>query len=132
MDPFTHTFVGLAAAKAGLDRQSPLATTVCILAANSPDSDIVVRFVAGPSDYLHHHRGITHSIIGVLALAIIVPSIVWLAEHGLARLRRTQPHALPRIAGRVADRHRHAPTDGLDEQLWRQAVSAVGRAVVLR
>ncbi len=46
MDPFTHTLVGLTAAKAGLERLSPLATTVCMLAANSPDSDVVVGFVS--------------------------------------------------------------------------------------
>lgn len=91
MDPFTHTFVGLAAAKAGLDRLSPMATTVCILAANSPDSDIVVRFTSGSCDYLHHHRGITHSIVGVLALAVMAPALIWLGERGFARLRRTQP-----------------------------------------
>ena len=91
MDPFTHTFVGLTAAKAGLERVSPLATTVCILAANSPDSDIVVRFISGPCDYLHHHRGITHSIVGVLALSVLVPALVWATEHGIARFRQTQP-----------------------------------------
>jgi inner membrane protein len=91
MDPFTHTLVGLTAAKAGLERLSPLATTVCMLAANSPDSDVVVGFVTDRWTYLHHHRGITHSIVGVLALAVVVPAIVWLGERGFARLRRTQP-----------------------------------------
>jgi inner membrane protein len=91
MDPFTHTLVGLTAAKAGLERLSPLATTVCMLAANSPDADVVVGFVSDRWDYLHHHRGITHSIVGVIALAFIVPSIIWLGERIFARLRRTQP-----------------------------------------
>lgn len=91
MDPFTHTLVGLTAAKAGLERVSPLATTVCMLAANSPDSDIIVRFILGPADYLHHHRGITHSIVGVLALAVILPSIIWGGEQLFARLRKTKP-----------------------------------------
>lgn len=91
MDPFTHTFVGLTAAKAGLERVSPLATTVCVLAANSPDSDIVVALVSDRWHYLHHHRGITHSIAGVIALGIIVPTLVWAADRLFARLRRTQP-----------------------------------------
>ena len=91
MDPFTHTLVGLTAAKAGLERLSPLATTVCMLAANSPDSDVVVGFVTDRWTYLHHHRGITHSIVGVMALAFIVPAIIWLGERIFARLRRTQP-----------------------------------------
>jgi inner membrane protein len=88
MDPFTHTLVGLTAAKAGLERLSPLTTTVCVLAANSPDSDIIVGLTSDRWNYLHHHRGITHSIVGVIALAVIVPTLVWLAEHGWARLRK--------------------------------------------
>jgi inner membrane protein len=91
MDPFTHTLVGLTAAKAGLERLSPLATTVCMLAANSPDSDVVVGFVSDRWVYLHHHRGITHSIVGAIALAFIVPAIIWLGERTVVRLRRTQP-----------------------------------------
>ncbi|MGQ0762372.1 MAG: metal-dependent hydrolase [Acidobacteriota bacterium] len=91
MDPFTHTLVGLTAAKAGLERLSPLATTVCMLAANSPDSDVVVGFVSDRWDYLHHHRGLTHSIVGVIALAVIVPSILWVGERMFARLRRAGP-----------------------------------------
>jgi inner membrane protein len=91
MDPFTHTLVGLTAAKAGLERLSPLATTVCMLAANSPDSDVVVGFVTDRWTYLHHHRGITHSIVGVIALAFVVPAIIWLGEHIFARLRHTRP-----------------------------------------
>jgi inner membrane protein len=91
MDPFTHTLVGLTAAKAGLERLSPLATTVCMLAANSPDSDVVVGFVSDRWTYLHHHRGITHSIVGVIALAVLVPAILWLGERGFARLRGTKP-----------------------------------------
>lgn len=91
MDPFTHTLVGLTAAKAGLERLSPLATTVCMLAANSPDSDVVVGFVTDRWTYLHHHRGITHSIIGVIALAFIVPAIIWAGERIFARLRGNQP-----------------------------------------
>jgi len=85
MDPFTHTLVGLTAAKAGLEKLSPLATTVCVLAANSPDSDIVVGLTTDRWNYLHHHRGITHSIVGVIALAVIVPTLVWLVDRGWAR-----------------------------------------------
>jgi inner membrane protein len=87
MDPFTHTLVGLTVAKAGVERLSPLATTVCVLAANSPDSDIVVGLTSDRWNYLHHHRGITHSIVGVIALTVIVPTLVWLAERGWTSLR---------------------------------------------
>ena len=42
MDNLTHSLVGLAAAKAGLERLSPGATTLCVLATNAPDADVVV------------------------------------------------------------------------------------------
>jgi inner membrane protein len=90
VDPFTHTLTGLTLAKAGLERLSPLATTVCVLAANSPDSDIVVGLTTDRWNYLHHHRGITHSLVGVITLAFVVPAVVWLIERGWAKLRQRQ------------------------------------------
>ena len=97
MDPFTHTLVGLTAAKAGLERMSPLATTVCVLAANSSDSDIIVGLTTDRWNYLHHHRGITHSIVGAIALAFVVPTFVWLVERGCAKMRRQ--HSKTRYRG---------------------------------
>lgn len=88
MDPFTHSLVGLTAAKAGLERLSPWATTVCVLAANSPDSDIIVGLTTDRWNYLHHHRGITHSIVGVIALAIVVPSLVYFSARAVAAIRK--------------------------------------------
>lgn len=91
MDPFSHSLVGLTAAKAGLGRLSPFATTVCIVAANAPDSDVVVAFATDRWTYLHHHRGITHSIVGCLVIAILIPSIVYLAECIIAAMRKRPP-----------------------------------------
>lgn len=86
MDNLTHSLVGLAAAKAGLERQSPYATFVCVAAANLPDIDIV-GLARGPAFYLEHHRGITHSIVGMLALAVAFPLLFWAAERLWARVR---------------------------------------------
>lgn len=91
VDPFTHSLVGLTAAKAGLGRLSPLATTVCVIAANAPDCDIVVGFLSDRWEYLHHHRGLTHSIVGVLALGILLPTIVFAADRIIAAVRRRKP-----------------------------------------
>src|ERR1044072_2807454 len=90
MDNLTHSLIGLAAAKAGLDKLSPGTATVCLLAANSPDSDIVVLLV-GRWEFLQHHRGITHSIVGALALAVALPLIFYLRDLLLARLRQRAP-----------------------------------------
>src|ERR1044072_6792717 len=90
MDNLTHSLIGLAAAKAGLDKLSPGTATVCLLAANSPDSDIVVLLV-GRWEFLQHHRGITHAIVGALALAVALPLIFYLGDLLLARLRQRAP-----------------------------------------
>jgi len=90
MDNLTHSLVGLAASKAGLERLSPHATAVCILAANAPDSDIFALLVGGRWAFLQHHRGITHSIIGTLVLALLIPLMFYLADQLIARIRSCQ------------------------------------------
>lgn len=90
MDNLTHSLVGLTASKAGLERLSPGATVVCILAANVPDSDIVT-LIGGRWNYLHHHRGITHSILGAIVLGLTLPLIFYLADRLIARIRARQP-----------------------------------------
>ncbi|MFN2510527.1 MAG: metal-dependent hydrolase [Pyrinomonadaceae bacterium] len=90
MDNLTHSLVGLTASKAGLEKLSPGATVVCILAANVPDSDIVA-LIGGRWNYLHHHRGITHSILGTIVLGLTLPLIFYLADRLIARIRARQP-----------------------------------------
>ncbi len=90
MDNLTHSLVGLAAAKAGLERLSPYATTVCVIAANAPDGDIVAAF-GGSWFYLKHHRGITHSIVGTLAIGVMIPIVFWIADKIIARWRGREP-----------------------------------------
>lgn len=90
MDNLTHSLVGLAAAKAGLERLSPGATAVCVLAANAPDSDILAA-LGGKWFYLHHHRGITHSIVGTLALALLIPVLCYAVDLLIALLRKRPP-----------------------------------------
>jgi inner membrane protein len=92
VDNLTHSLVGLAAAKAGLGRVSPYATFVCVAAASLPDIDIV-GLARGPAFYLQHHRGITHSIVGTLALAVAFPLLVCAAERVWARARGREPRS---------------------------------------
>ena len=91
MDNVTHSLVGLVASKAGLERLSPRATVVCILAANAPDADIAALLFGDRWTYLHHHRGITHSIVGSLVLALFIPLAFYLLDHLLASIRKRQP-----------------------------------------
>lgn len=92
MDNLTHSLVGLAAAKAGLGRVSPYATFACVAAANLPDIDIVA-LAGGPAFYLQHHRGITHSLVGMLALAAAFPLLFYAAERVWARALGREPRA---------------------------------------
>lgn len=92
MDNLTHSLVGLAAAKAGLERLSPGATAVCLLAANAPDADVGVMLFADRWSFLHYHRHITHSILGTLIIALLLPLLFWLVDRLLAKLRSRPPH----------------------------------------
>jgi inner membrane protein len=91
MDGLTHSLVGLTAAKAGLERLSPYTTTVCVLSANAPDIDFVSVFFGGRWVLLQHHRAITHSIVGTLALGILIPSILFGVDRAFARRRKRLP-----------------------------------------
>ncbi|HEX8474691.1 MAG TPA: metal-dependent hydrolase [Pyrinomonadaceae bacterium] len=94
MDNLTHSLVGLAAAKAGLERTSPCATALCVLAANAPDGDTIVLLLAGRWPYVEHHRGLSHSIVGTLAIAIALALLFYGGEWLYARLvRRRAPRA---------------------------------------
>jgi inner membrane protein len=89
MDGLTHSLVGLASAKAGLERLSPYTAACCMLSANAPDIDVVAYFFGGRWTLLQHHRGITHSIIGVLVLAALIPTIFFGIEWAIAGWRKT-------------------------------------------
>ncbi len=91
MDGLTHSLVGLAAAKAGLERLSPYTTAACILSANAADADFVSLFFGDRWTLLQHHRGITHSLIGTLVLGLLLPSVLYGAERAFAKWRRRPP-----------------------------------------
>jgi len=90
MDNLTHSLIGLAAAKAGLEKLSPGATALCLIAANLPDGD-VITLLGGRWFYLEQHRGITHSIVGTLALAVLLPIVFLLFDKLIAYLRKRPP-----------------------------------------
>lgn len=91
MENLTHSLVGIAASKAGLEKLSPATTPLCFLAANAPDADIITIFFGDRWTYLHHHRGITHSLVGTLALALLLPLFFYAGDKVISRLRRKDP-----------------------------------------
>ena len=94
MEPVTHFLFGAAMGRAGLNRKTALATATLTLAAEAPDLDVFSRF-GGSAFALNHHRGFTHSFLGVPLVAAVVVAFLYL----LWRLRRPKtrnPNLPPR------------------------------------
>jgi inner membrane protein len=94
VEPVTHFLFGAAMGRAGLNRKTALATATLTLAAEAPDLDVLSRF-GGPAFALNHHRGFTHSFLGVPLVALAVVAFV----YGIWRLRGRQtrdPNLPPR------------------------------------
>src|ERR1700683_1706082 len=70
MDPLTHTLTGLFLSRAGLNRWTPRASAILMLAANAPDID-VVSAAGGSLNYLHYHRHLTHSLAAMPVMAML-------------------------------------------------------------
>lgn len=71
MDPVTHTFVGLALGKAGLERRSRLATGALVIGSSLPDVD-VISLAWGGDVALAVRRGITHGIPALLVWPFVL------------------------------------------------------------
>src|SRR4030095_3548945 len=91
MDNLTHSLGGLTAARAGLGKLSPGATMLCVLAAMSPDLCALVLAFTDRWSYLQYHRGITHSVVGVISLAILFPLIFYAVDRLWSRFRKQSP-----------------------------------------
>ncbi len=63
--------------RAGLNRKTALATATLTLAAEAPDLDVLGR-LRGPAFGFAHHRGFTHSFLGVPIDAMVVLAFVYL------------------------------------------------------
>jgi inner membrane protein len=70
MDNLTHTATGLFLSRAGLNRTTPLAAPILMLAANAPDID-VLSAAGGGLNYLHYHRHLTHSFMAAPVMALL-------------------------------------------------------------
>ena len=78
MDNLTHTAIGLFLSRAGLNRLTPLATPILLLAANAPDIDIL-SVAGGSLSYLHYHRPLTHSLVAMPIMALLPVAVVGFA-----------------------------------------------------
>jgi inner membrane protein len=82
LEPITHFLTGAVLGRAGFNRKTALATATMTLAAEAPDLDIFWRFKS-PVYYFAHHRGFTHSFIGLLFMSALTVAVM----YGVWRLR---------------------------------------------
>jgi inner membrane protein len=85
MDPLTHFMTGAVLARTGFNRKAAYATLAMTLAAEAPDLD-VIGSIKGPIAAFQHHRGWTHTFLGLPLEAAVVVGAVWLFHRW--RLRR--------------------------------------------
>jgi len=85
MDTLTHTLAGLVLGECAarslpatgtalpLEQRRPLYITLLTVGSNLPDSDFVYSLLTGSKlDYLLHHRGHTHTVVGLLLAALLL------------------------------------------------------------
>ena len=94
MEPVTHFLTGACLGRAGLNRKTALATLTLTLAAEAPDLDVLSR-IRGPAFGFAHHRGFTHSFLGVPLDAAVVVGFVYLIWR-LGGRTLTNPDLPPR------------------------------------
>ena len=92
MEPITHFLTGAVLARAGFNRKTALATATMTLAAEAPDLDVFWGF-KGPVYSFAHHRGFTHSFLGLLLVSAVVTGFMYLIWR--LRGRRTNIPGLP-------------------------------------
>lgn len=88
MEPITHFMTGAVLARSGFNRKAAYATLAMTLAAEAPDLDVLWS-IRGPIAAFQHHRGWTHTFLGLPFEAAIIVGLVWLFHRW--RLRGKDP-----------------------------------------
>ncbi len=93
MEPVTHILTGACLARTGLNRRAAYTTAAMAIAAEFPDIDTLWG-IRGPISSFQHHRGITHTLLGLpfeaaLLLALFYAFHRWRARHLPAKIRKT-------------------------------------------
>jgi inner membrane protein len=84
MEPITHLMTGVCLARAGFNRKAAYATVAMTLAAEAPDLDSLWA-IDGPVAAFQHHRGWTHTFLGIPFEAAIIVGAIWLVHRWRAR-----------------------------------------------
>jgi inner membrane protein len=94
MEPVTHVLTGACLARAGFNRRAAYATFAMALAAELPDIDSLWG-LRGPVEALQHHRGITHTFLGVPFEAALVVALVYGVHRWRVRRQRGRVRPAP-------------------------------------
>jgi inner membrane protein len=84
LDNVSHTLTGWALARAAGSRPPPGTTLALVLASNLPDIDIVLE-ARSDAAYILFHRGLTHSILGLVVLPVALAAGLRWAYGGRTR-----------------------------------------------
>jgi inner membrane protein len=99
LEPITHFLTGACMGRAGLNRKTALATATVTLAAEAPDLDVLGEFHGRVFGFAHH-RGFTHSFLGIALVSAVVVGfmyLIWRVRGGkLRRQNGSGPNLPPR------------------------------------
>jgi inner membrane protein len=87
MEPVTHILTGAVLARTGFNRRAAYATLGMAIAAEFPDIDTLWS-LGGPIPGLLHHRGITHTFVGIPFEAALLTGAIYLFHR--VRKRETK------------------------------------------
>lgn len=93
MEPITHFLTGACLGRAGFNRRTALATATMTLAAEAPDLDVFSRLFGSSVFSFGHHRGFTHSFLGLVPVCAFVVGFIYLLWR--IRGRKTNDPGLP-------------------------------------
>jgi inner membrane protein len=85
MEPVTHILTGAVLGRSGLNRRAAYTTAAMAIAAEFPDIDTLWG-LRGPVSSFVHHRGITHTFLGIPFEAALITGGFWL-YHRVRRAR---------------------------------------------
>jgi inner membrane protein len=102
MEPVTHFLTGAVLARAGFNRKAAYATLAMTLAAEAPDLDTLWA-AGGPVAAFQHHRGITHTFLGLPFEGLVVLGAVWLVHRWRVRRAASGVAIVPAPAGQTTD-----------------------------
>ena len=94
MEPITHLMTGAVLSRVGFNRKAAYATVAMTIAAEAPDLDTLWS-IRGPIAAFQHHRGITHTFVGIPFEAAIIVGAVWLFHRWRSHRKQTHPEPIP-------------------------------------